>query len=316
MNLNQKIDPIRGDGIPGYNRKINEIIAALNWLMGMRVINGRPISESDQGPVFDLSQANMTQGKGALDATDPNGNPAGWSKIKVFDPTGLVFYDVYAWTGALLSQEDAPWLFDPASKQAGWIVCTDNTFWGTGKCPGQGSTCTNYQNGVPNGTQSGNSWTLPFNPSSPPIVPPASCTPRFYFVPTAPSPAPSPNQPALIVLANGGAIGWEGITFDWTVSMTYDGTPIWNASGSSVTTTPGGASGSSANLLLSPAGWVFDPSGLPGYSQGNGYWVYEFNGAASTNTNPTVVINFNWSNPSNPGLNLSPVDWNVVFMTG
>lgn len=55
MNLNKKIELFEGDGIPEYNRRINNIAIAVNWLLGVRVINGKPISESDQGPVFDLS---------------------------------------------------------------------------------------------------------------------------------------------------------------------------------------------------------------------------------------------------------------------
>ena len=141
MNLNQKIAPIRGDGIPGYNRKINEIIVALNWLMGMRVTNGRPVQESDQGPVFDLSPANMTQSAGPW-AVDPDGNPAGWLRALTFDPnyvTNQQFDESWIWSGAVEANPFIPWMSDPNGVQAGWVqhdVCVNGTvvqkwFWGT-----------------------------------------------------------------------------------------------------------------------------------------------------------------------------------------
>jgi hypothetical protein len=52
MNLNKKIDKLTADGIPTYNRKINELIDAVNWLAGVRSINGKNVRESDQGPVL------------------------------------------------------------------------------------------------------------------------------------------------------------------------------------------------------------------------------------------------------------------------
>jgi len=83
MNLNKKIEKFKADGIPGYNQKINEVIDALNWLAGMRAINGKPIAESDQGPIFDLSQVSQSQTSAAPWAVDPDGNQAGWIKYDV-----------------------------------------------------------------------------------------------------------------------------------------------------------------------------------------------------------------------------------------
>jgi|SRR5215510_2492336 len=78
MNLNKKIEKFRVDGIPAYNQKINELIEAVNWLAGIRTINGKPVRESDQGPIIDLSQVNQTQNPASPWANDPNGVQAGW----------------------------------------------------------------------------------------------------------------------------------------------------------------------------------------------------------------------------------------------
>jgi hypothetical protein len=141
MNLNQKIEPIRGDGIPGYNRKINELISAVNWLMGMRVTNGKPVGESDQGPVFDLSQVNATQA-GGPGLTDPDGNSAGWLKALIFDPDYVnnhQFDESWIWSGTVESNPLIPWMTDPDGVQAQWVqhnVCVGTQvvakwFWGT-----------------------------------------------------------------------------------------------------------------------------------------------------------------------------------------
>jgi len=143
MNLNKKIEKFKADGIPAYNAKINELVETVNWLAGMRVINGKKISESDQGPVFDLSPVNTTQSGGSGPwANDPAGNAAGWQKILYIDPSystsGLGFL-VWAWTGPNLQQNNLPWLTDPAGKLAQWVqhdVCVNGQvvskwFWGT-----------------------------------------------------------------------------------------------------------------------------------------------------------------------------------------
>jgi|SRR6516164_376714 hypothetical protein len=81
MNLNRQIKPFTSDGIPAYNAKFGEVIEAVNWLLKIRTINGKPISESDQGPIIDLSPVNSTQAPQTGPEpwlTDPNGVAAGW----------------------------------------------------------------------------------------------------------------------------------------------------------------------------------------------------------------------------------------------
>jgi hypothetical protein len=60
MNINYKVKEISRGGIPGYNKKINEMAKCLNWLMGMRAINGDNISESATGPIINLSNSATT----------------------------------------------------------------------------------------------------------------------------------------------------------------------------------------------------------------------------------------------------------------
>lgn len=310
-NFNDKIAEYTGDGIPAYNRKINEIVKKLNWLMGMRSINGKPITESDQGPVFDLSPVNTSQGAQPW-LTDPAGNRAGWSKVKVFDPTGLMFFDVYAWTGALLAQEDAPWLFDPSNKQAGWIVCPDNSFWGTGQCH-SGATCTNFQNAVVDSSSPDNTtspvW-ISYGPASPPITPPSSCTPRFYLVADdyAIAQPGSPHQPCFYTSPTL-ITGDPSSTLTYDYSITYDGTQIFHVSGTTLITNPGSIGGI---IPIDPAGWLYDPGGIPGYAQGSKSWIFPFNGAASPNTNPQIRHTYTYG-----FLRLSGIVFlTTVFMTG
>src|ERR1700739_3865112 len=98
MNINHKIKEIAKGGIPGYNRKINEIVKCVNWLLGMRVINGvgSGVTESSTGPVIDLStiQANQQQPW----AIDPNGSSTGWTLMTYLDASGNL-NDGYVWTG-------------------------------------------------------------------------------------------------------------------------------------------------------------------------------------------------------------------------
>jgi len=142
MNLNKKIEKFKGDGIPAYNQKINELIDAVNWLVGVRTINGKGVRESDQGPVFDLSQVNTTQTGSMPWANDPDGNRAGWQKILFIDPdytnTGLG-YLVWAWSGPASFENQLSWLTDPNGIAAQWVqhdVCVNGQvvskwFWGT-----------------------------------------------------------------------------------------------------------------------------------------------------------------------------------------
>jgi hypothetical protein len=142
MNLNKKIEKLKGDGIPRYNEKINDLIDAVNWLAGVRAINGKNVRESDQGPVFDLSQTNNTQAPGEPWKLDPNGNPAGWSKLLIIDPsysTSGLGYLLWVWSGPYLLQNQLSWLTDPDGNPAQWVqhqVCEGTSvvnkwFWGT-----------------------------------------------------------------------------------------------------------------------------------------------------------------------------------------
>lgn len=149
MNLNRKLKKFSGDGIPAYNARINELVDAANWLLGIRTINGRAIAESDQGPILDLSQANMTQpGSGNNPwATDPDGNPAGWKKITGIDLDGSItgytnsMFKLWTWVGIPqnISSEPIPWMVDPNNNTAQWVqhdVCVGGQvvtkwFWGT-----------------------------------------------------------------------------------------------------------------------------------------------------------------------------------------
>jgi hypothetical protein len=300
MNLNRKIETIRGDGIPGYNRKINEIIAALNWLMGVRAINGRPISESDQGPVFDLSQANMTQGGQGLDAFDPDGNKADWSLITCLNLETNQSFEIWIWTGQVAKNiQNIPWAFDPSNNQAGWIVCAQNSFWGTGQCSG-GTMCQNYQNSV----HSGSGRQRIANPANVPIVPPSSCTPRFFIEHAIFNQYEPSSQPYLVVTDVN-----PGVSGTWTFTITYDSVQIFSASGSLTT---GPAPGYETVIYINPAGWQFDPGGLTGYSQGSKKWVYQYNGAASSNTNPPIIQTFTFSGDTTAGVAF----WDIVFLTG
>jgi len=142
MNLNKKIAKFTGDGIEEYNLKFNELIDTVNWLAGMRTINGRQIAESDQGPVIDLSQVASTQSGGNPWAIDPDGFRAGWSKVLVMDPnyaqSGNGFV-LWFWASPNAFTSPLPFLTDPDGTPAQWVqhqVCVDGNvvnkwFWGT-----------------------------------------------------------------------------------------------------------------------------------------------------------------------------------------
>lgn len=295
-NFNDKIAEFVGDGIPAYNRKLNEIIKRLNWLMGMRSVNGKPITESDQGPVFDLAPASSS-GPNPW-ATDPAGNAAGWTLLVILDTDWATtgdFTSRWIWCGPPIDYNPVPWLDDPSGNPAGWIVCAQNAFWGTGQCA-SGTTCSNYQNAIVN-SSSADDFTSPvwvsYGPSAPPIVPPSSCTPRFYLI--APDYAQampgSPSQPCVYfspALITGDPS--SPLTYDYAI--TYDGTQIFHISGSTPVTNPGSVGGI---VPIDPAGWLWDPGDIPGYAQGSKNWVYPYNGPASANTNPQLVHTFTYS---------------------
>jgi hypothetical protein len=85
MNINQRISELGAGGLPRYNRKINEVIETVNWLMGMRTTTGK-ISEESRGPVIDVGPAVGTAGPGAQPEPwllDPDGGTAGWIQYSV-----------------------------------------------------------------------------------------------------------------------------------------------------------------------------------------------------------------------------------------
>jgi hypothetical protein len=308
MNLNQRIEEIRGDGIPGYNAKINQMIRTLNWLMGVRVTNGRPVRESDQGPIFDLSSA-TAQGGGQPWMTDPAGNAAGWSLITCLNLQTNQSFQVWIWTGqtAIGTPANIPWMFDPSQVPAGWVVCSQQTFWGTGSCPVQGG---NFQTAHIVGSPTGSNpdvytCTVP----NPPIIIPAN-PPGFYLVgPSPPSGSSLANAPCLIV--NSGAESQDGVlTVTWTFTITYDGTQVFSVNGSTDTT----FNASSVYVALDPTGWQYDPGGLPGYAKGSDKWVWQYQGALSTNTNPTIIQSFSWS-VNIAGRLANATEWGAVFLT-
>jgi hypothetical protein len=318
MNLNKKIEKVKGDGIPFYNDKINDLIDAVNWLAGIRTINGKNIRESDQGPVLDLSSVNSTQTAGTPWANDPDGNQAGWTKITGFDFSGNItgtansLFDFWSWTGAkALNVRPIPWAFDPSGSQAGWIVCPSNSFWGTGQCSGTGTTCTNYQNCGYTGSDQGTSpLILHFHATNPPIVIPSSCTPRFILVADPPQGSTGGGAGPSLGIVNGLTSAMGSDTLTWKLSIDYDGVSFYSASGSDLV---------QYNVTLwktlNPAGWLFDPSGIPGYAHGSGLWVYPFNGTVSQNTNPIITETFTFSYASS-GETLASFVFVVKAVTG
>ena len=326
MNLNKKITKFTADGIPAYNNKINELIEAVNWLAGMRTINGRAVSESDQGPVIDLSQAGSTQPSGTNNPwkNDPDGNPAGWMKVLILNPdqTGSITqasWIQWIWTGPTELVGSLPWQVDPGGNRAKWIVCTNNTFWGTGSCTGAVG---NFQaaNTLWSGSQPPNSvqypnyaspqtWTS--NPQKPPITVP-STAPAFY-IEMAPAPAAAnlPNAPCLAF-----SVGVTSLdpptTFTWQWTLQYQGTVVLSYSGSFTATYQAGVSATYVNL--DPTGWVFDPAGLAGYAQGSKQWIWEYQGAIDPSTNPTVIQTFTYS-LAIVGRTAGIVSGTVIFLT-
>jgi hypothetical protein len=144
MNINQRIDELNQGGIPRYNRKINELIETVNWLMGMRSDSGQPISEGGRGPV--IPTGNVAVAAGATPwTTDPDGNAAGWTLTLALDLDGAVtgftnsMYMVWTWTGSgVTNLGQIPWMVTPGNETAGWAqhdvcvagVVTQKWFWG------------------------------------------------------------------------------------------------------------------------------------------------------------------------------------------
>jgi hypothetical protein len=291
MNINQRIAELGSGGLPRYNNKCNELARAVNWLLGMQTSAG-PVSDGGRGPIINVPAAATNQGSQPW-LTDPDGKAAGWSLITGFDIDGSItgytnsMYKAWMWTGGEAKNiVPCPWLVDPSNKQAGWIVCTDNTFWGTGQCSGTGTTCPNFAAGVYNSSDHGTGiitnpyWTTYTAPN---IAIPTSCNPKWYW-----KLPPNPTDNTIPCLYCGGSAG----TYSYTFTGDYDGTRFFNASGN-VTI----QSSQTSYLNFSPAGMVFDPSGLPGYSHGSTRWIYKFNGNVSNNPNAVIKFNFSYSGP-------------------
>lgn len=102
--LNGKLKPISGGGIPGYNKLLNEIVAAVNWLQGIRTVNGQPIADSATGPVIDLSPvtgatpAATADGTGA-GALTPDGETAGWYEVSILSADRTTISSLWVWAG-------------------------------------------------------------------------------------------------------------------------------------------------------------------------------------------------------------------------
>lgn len=151
---------------------------------------------------------------------------------------------------------------------------------------GCGDNCQNYQGGSGSTSLPGiNPWQGTYNPVSPPLNPPASCTPILLLISPTPFFNPTPASPWIYV-ANSLI---RDNTVDWTFTVTYDGTTILSYSGT--TTFPHQAS---TELYFPSAGWVLNPTGQPGYNPnpGDQAWVYLYSGPVSSNPNPIVTQTF------------------------
>ena len=305
MNLNKKIAKFTGDGIPEYNKAINELIDAVNWLAGVRTINGKPIAESDQGPVLDLSQVNTTQSGPSPWANDPDGNQAGWLKVLVLNPNqgpppGLTCWEQWIWTSNTLETAGLPWLVDPNGAVAHWLMGANGGVWGTGMYPT--GVVGNFVPGyavysgamAPDGSGPAyhSPWNYTINPSGGNIANLPQNPPAFYIKANG-------NADGPVIYVGGGSQDVPIDTVDWNLDIIYDGTTVLSFSGSS-TVDFNGPQGW-ATITLDPAGWVLDPSGLPGYSHGSGLWIWEYPGSISAKHNPTIQQNFVFSSVSGWG---------------
>jgi hypothetical protein len=308
MNLNKKIAKFSGDGIPAYNAKFDELIDAVNWLAGLRTINGKPVAESDQGPVIDLSQVSATQALTAgLFNMDPDGNQAGWSLITCLNLDTKQSFETWIWTGQV-AKNILPirWLTDPANNPARWVVCIDNSFWGTGSCPSgkQGFENANFT-GRPQGA---NPAVITFTPQAP-IVPPTGGS-TFYLVANDYNHGTPPSTP-VIYIGNNNPANSGVLPLDFNYNITYEGVTIFDITPPTQFVDFGNTTGGYYAFQLPTSGWVFDPSGVPGYSHGNLQWVYEYNGPPTNNPNPVVVETLTFA-----GASVFLYILTVVYLTG
>jgi hypothetical protein len=308
-NINQRIEPLGQGGMPRYNRKVNELINTVNWLMGMRSDTGIPISEGGRGPIIPSAPASVGGAQPWL--TDPDGNAAGWSSITCLNLQKNQAFDVWIWTGQTAKNvRDIPWMIDTHGNTAHWLVSNTGEVWGTGIYPGAGGG--NFQQAQKNYTGSANPDGSPNyhspaqwnnNPVNPPLSIPTA-PPAFYI--REPN-LPGGNAPALQITSGAGTL-FPTDTVNWVWKISYDGTVVLSYSGSDAFTN----ANQSGYHALDPTGWVFDPTGLPGYSTGSGYWIWKYPGAVSTNTNPTVVENFTFTSDSGYGFVISTT---VIYLS-
>ena len=142
MNINQRIAELDSKGgLPRYNRKINELVEIINWLMGMQTSNGKIVSENSRGPVLSTGGVAAPTPTGDQPwLTAPDSTAAQWTQVTVIDvPNGQV-YDLWSWTGQThINPRFEVWLKDPDGVAAQWVqhdVCVSGSvvskwFWGT-----------------------------------------------------------------------------------------------------------------------------------------------------------------------------------------
>jgi hypothetical protein len=309
MNINQRIAELGAGGLPRYNRKVNELIEAVNWLMGMQTTTGK-ISEGGRGPIIDTAPVAGTGAQPWL--SDPDGNAAGWLKVLVLNPNqgsppGLTCWEQWIWTSNSLATTGLPWLVDPNGAVAHWLMGANGGVWGTGMYPTGvvGNFVPGYAvySGAMTPDKTGPAYTSPYNytinPSGGNIANLPPNPPAFYIKAFG-------NANGPIINIGGGTTNALPVdTVDWSLDFIYDGTSALSYSGSTtVNLNPGWT-----EIALNPAGWVFDPTGLPGYAHGTGLWIWEYPGAISTNHNPTINQNFVFSSNSGRG-------WVTAFTGG
>jgi hypothetical protein len=302
VNINHQIKELGPGGLPRYNRKCNELIEAVNWLLGMQTSNGKQISEGVKGPVLHVGDSAAAATPASPWVTDPDGNQAGWLKVLVLNPNqgsppGLTCWEQWIWTSNSLGTTGLPWLVDPNGAVAHWLMGANGGVWGTGMYPTGvvGNFVPGYA--VYSGATDGNGanyhspWNFTINPSGGNIANLPPNPPAFYIKAYG-------NADGPVISVGGGTTSlFPTDTVRWNFDIIYDGTTVLSYSGSTTVSNPQGWT----NVTLNPAGWVLDPTGLPGYAHGSGMWIWEYPGSISPNHNPTINQNFVFSSDSGRG---------------